>query len=171
MSRLPPATERLRVRRAVAADAAVVAALIDELNAHQQEPTGHVTPKAVARDGFGQHPEFAVLLAELDGGPVGYALYHPTWSTEVGERGFYLYDLYVRAGARGHGVGRALMAGLAARAKCEGRTFLWWSSKAWNQEARAFYRNLGAIEEEARSHALLGDAFEALAQAAPPGEA
>ena len=66
----PPATGRLRVRRAVAADAAVVAALIDELNAHQQEPTGHVTPEAVARDGFGQHPEFAVLTSRLSG-PVG----------------------------------------------------------------------------------------------------
>ena len=96
------------------------------------------------RDGFGAHPEFGVLLAELDGGPVGYALYHPSWSTEVGERGFYIYDLYVRAGARGHGVGRALMAALAARAKAEGRTFLWWSSKAWNREAQAFYRGTSA---------------------------
>lgn len=155
------------MRRAIATDAPTIAALIEELNAHQQEPTGHVTTEAVARDGFGSRPEFAVLLAELGGEPVGYALYQPSWSTEVGERGFYLYDLYVRASARGHGVGRALMAALAARAKAEGRTFLWWSSKAWNREAQAFYRGLGAIEEEVRSHALLGDAFDALARAAP----
>ena len=49
------------------------------------------------RDGFGAAPEFTVLLAEIDG--VRWAatrLYHPSWSTEVGERGLYVYDLYVR---------------------------------------------------------------------------
>ena len=68
-------------------DAELLATLIEELNAHQREPTGHVTAEAVRRDGFGAAPEFQVLLAELDGDVVGYALYHPSWSTEVGERG------------------------------------------------------------------------------------
>jgi GNAT superfamily N-acetyltransferase len=155
--------EGLVVRRAVAADAALIAMMIDELNRHQGEETGHVTAEAVRRDGFGERPEFAVLLAELDGAPAGYALFHPSWSTEVGERGFYLYDLYVRDEARGHGVGRALMRALARTAKEEGRTFLWWSSKIWNEEARAFYRTLGGIEEDSRAHALFGEAFERLA--------
>jgi GNAT superfamily N-acetyltransferase len=164
----PQARSQLRIRRAVAADAPTLTALIEELNVHQREPTGHVTVESVCRDGFGPRPEFQVLLAELDGEPVGYALYHPSWSTEVGERGFYVYDLYVRDGARGHGAGRALMAALAAQAKAEGRSFLWWSSKAWNRQAQAFYRGLGAIEEDVKSHALFGDAFDTLAQPSPP---
>ncbi|MEK0084816.1 N-acetyltransferase family protein [Benzoatithermus flavus] len=157
-------TAGLVVRRAVEADAPLIAQMIDELNRHQGEETGHVTAEAVRRDGFGARPEFGVLIAELDGKPAGYALFHPTWSTEVGERGFYLYDLYVRDSARGHGVGRALMRALARAAKEEGRTFLWWNSKAWNEEARAFYRTLGGIEEEVRAHALFGEAFERLAE-------
>ena len=156
---------RVRIRPAVAADAATVAELIEELNRHQGEPTGHVTVEAVRRDGFGPAPEFRVLLAELDGRPQGYALFHPSWSTEVGERGFYLYDLYVREGARGHGLGRALLAALAATARDEGRTFLWWSSKAWNREAQAFYAGLGAIEEDVKAHAIFGEAFARLAAA------
>jgi GNAT superfamily N-acetyltransferase len=122
-----------------------------------------VTAEAVRRDGFGEHPEFRVLLAELGGEPVGYALFHPSWSTEVGERGFYLYDLYVREAGRGCGVGRALMRALARLAKEEGRTFLWWSSKEWNKEAQAFYARLNAIEEPVRAHALFGEALQALA--------
>lgn len=163
---------KLRIRPAAKADAPTVAVMIEELNAHQREPTGQVTAEAVQRDGFGPHPEFGVLLAELDDAPVGYALYHPSWSTEVGERGFYIYDLYVRESARGHGVGRALMAELAVLAQAEGRAFLWWSSKPWNREAQAFYRGLGAIEEDVKAHALFGDAFAALARAAgrPSGE-
>jgi len=141
----------------------MVALLIEELNADQREPLGHVTTAAVARDGFGSRPEFSVLLAELDGAVVGYALYHPSWSTEIGEPGLYLYDLYVRGAARGHGVGRALMAAVAAVARKQGRTFLWWCSKDWNREAQAFYARLGAIEETIRAHAVLGEAFDSLA--------
>ena len=155
-------SENLRIRLATAADAAVVAALIEELNEHQGEEQGHVTAAAVARDGFGAHPEFRVLLAEHDGAPLGYALFHPSWSTEVGEPGLYVYDLYVRASARGHGVGRALMVALVHLARAEGRSFLWWNSKEWNREAQAFYRGLGAIEETVKAHALFGEPFEAL---------
>ena len=153
----------LVVRLAVEADAPVLTVMIDELNAHQGEETGHITVEAVQRDGFGPHPEFRVFLAELNGEPVGYALFHPTWSTEYGVRGFYLYDLYVREAGRGQGAGRAMMAALARLAQQEGRTFLWWCSKPWNQDAQAFYGRLNAIEEPNRAHALFGDAFAALA--------
>jgi GNAT superfamily N-acetyltransferase len=158
--------KELRVRPAAREDAALLAAMIEELNAHQKEPTGSVTAEAVLRDGFGERPEFAALLAEIGGEPVGYALYHPSWSTEVGEPGFFLYDLYVRDAARGRGAGRALMAALARLAREQGRTFLWWCSKPWNREAQAFYRGVGAIEEPVQAHALLGDAFQALASEA-----
>lgn len=153
----------MSIRLAGPADAELVAGLIEELNAHQREPTGHVTVEAVRRDGFAPQPEFQVLLAELDGVAAGYALFHPSWSTEYGERGLYLYDLFVRASARGHGVGRALMAAVAAVAKAEGRSFLWWCSKPWNWEAQAFYAGLGAIEEDIKAHAIFGEPFERLA--------
>jgi GNAT superfamily N-acetyltransferase len=155
--------DRLRIRSATADDAAVIAAFIEELNLDQKEETGHVTAEAVRRDGFGARPEFQVLLAELDGEPVGYALFHSSWSTEVGEPGLYLYDLYVGDMARGYGVGRALMVALAGAAQEQGRSFLWWCSKEWNKDAQAFYRKLGAIEEPIKAHALFGEAFEALA--------
>lgn len=161
--------DEVAVRRATASDAELLATLIEELNANQQDETGHVTVEAVRRDGFGAAPEFGALLAELGGEVVGYALYHPTWSTEVGERGLFLYDLYVRDAARGRGVGRALMQALAAIAKTEGRSFLWWTSKPWNRGAAAFYAGLGAVEEDIRAHAIHGEAFDRLAGGAAEG--
>ena len=74
----------------------------------------------------------------------------------------------MRGPARGHGVARALMVALARLAREEGRTFLWWSSKAWNTGAQAFYRKLGAIEEDVKAHALFGEAFLALAEEPDP---
>jgi GNAT superfamily N-acetyltransferase len=153
----------LRVRPATVADAELLARLIEELNADQGEEGGHVDAAAVRRAGFGPTPEFRALLAEIDGEPVGYALFHPSWSTEYALAGLYVYDLYVREAARGRGVGRELVAALAALAKAEGRSFLWWNSKADNLRAHAFYRRLGAIEEAVKAHALFGAPFEALA--------
>ena len=153
------------VRPATVADAELIAGLIEELNAHQREDTGHVTAAVVRRDGFGPRPEFTVLVAELDGAAVGYVLFHPTWSSEYGQRGLYLYDLFVRAGARGRGVGRALMAAVARVAADQGRTFLWWCSKEWNEDAQAFYRALGASEEPIRAHAIFGPPLARLLEA------
>lgn len=154
----------LVIRLAGPADAGLVAGLIDELNADQGEPTGQVTAEAVRRGGFGPSPEFRVLLAERDGAPLGYVLFHPSWSTETGEPGLYIYDLFVRRMARGHGVGRQLVAAVARLAREEGRGFLWWNSKAWNREAQAFYAGLGAVEEDVKAHAVFGEAFDRLAE-------
>ena len=64
--------------------------------------------------GFGPQPHFEALLAFLDGEPAGMALFHPRFSTWLGQPRLFLEDLYVTEAARGHGVGRRLMARLAA---------------------------------------------------------
>lgn len=153
----------LTVRSAVAGDAPAIAAFGLELNAHQGDPTEHFTVDAILRDGFGADPQFTVLLAELDGTPVGYALLSGAYETSYAARGLYLSDILVTQTARKHGVGRALLAAAAAEAKRRGTTFVWWVSKAWNTEAQAFYRELGAVEEPVVAHAIVFDRFEELA--------
>ena len=100
------------IRPATPADAEAIARLADELNADQGEPTGLFTPDLIRREAFRDHPEFRLLVAERAGEVVGYALFHPTFATELGQRGLYLYDLAVtaeraraghRAGAGGGG--------------------------------------------------------------------
>ena len=71
----------LQIRLAEPHDAELVATLIEELNLHQHEPTGHVTPDAVRRDGFGAAPRFHCLLAFVAARPAGYALYFDTDSS------------------------------------------------------------------------------------------
>ena len=156
---------QVRVRPATAADAEIVAELARALNEHEGEPAGNSTAATLRRDGLGRaDAEFSVLVAELDGVIVGYALYHNSYSTEFAARGLYLYDLFVTDAARGRGAGRALVAALARLAKTDGRSFLWWCSKAWNKDAQAFYHRLGAVEEDIKAHAIWGDDFDRLAQ-------
>ena len=85
-----------------------------------------------------------VLIAELAGAPVGFALFFQTYSTFLAKPGLYLEDLFVRPHARGKGVGTALMAALARIAVQRGYGRFEWSVLDWNEPALTFYASLGA---------------------------
>ena len=93
---------------------------------------------------FGQRRVAEVVLAELKGDAVGFAVFFHNFSTFLGRAGLYLEDLYVKPDARGMGVGRWLItfvAKIAVDRKC-GR--FEWSVLDWNTHAIDFYRSLGA---------------------------
>src|SRR5687767_14993916 len=121
----------LFVRRAEAGDAEALAALGRALNVHQGDPSTNFTAEAVQRDGFGAEPKFEAWLAELGGLPVGYALVVPAaYETGYAKAGAYVQDVFVAPEARHRGVGRALMAAVAADARKRGLEFLWWVSRS-----------------------------------------
>jgi GNAT superfamily N-acetyltransferase len=93
---------------------------------------------------FGARPAAEVLIAELAGAPVGFALYFQSYSTFLGKPGLYLEDLFVRPASRGKGVGRALMSALARIAVQRDYGRFEWSVLDWNEPAIQFYRSLRA---------------------------
>src|SRR6266446_2982249 len=112
---------QITIRPATPADVETILTFIKGLAAFEHEPDAvKTTVDNLRRDGFGEHPKFEVLIAELDGQPVGFALFFPTYSTWEGRPGVYLEDLFVAEYARGQGLGRKLMAALAAIAVARG---------------------------------------------------
>lgn len=93
---------------------------------------------------FGDRPLVETVIASLEGEPVGYALYFPTFSTFLGKPGLYLEDLYVRPAARGFGVGRKLLEHLARITVERGWGRLEWSVLDWNEPSIGFYKKMGA---------------------------
>ena len=158
----------LTIRRATIEDAEILVELTRGLNEHQGDPVGNFDVTTARRDGFGTRPCWTARIAERAGRAVGYAMFHASYDAPHAARGLYLQDLYVRADERRGGVGRALMAAVAREARDSDCVFFWWTAKAWNNEALAFYRGLGANAESVVAHALFGEAFDRLIVDAPP---
>lgn len=113
---------------------------------------------------FGPHPMAEVLIGEIDGAPRGFALFFHNFSTFEGKPGLYLEDLFVVPEARGSGLGKALLAHLAAIALDRGCARFEWSVLDWNEPAIAFYRAIGARPmDEWTVQRLDGEALRQLA--------
>jgi GNAT superfamily N-acetyltransferase len=89
-------------------------------------------------------PAAEVLIAELAGEPVGFALFFQSYSTFLAKAGLYLEDLFVRPVARSKGIGGALMSALARIAVQRHYGRFEWSVLDWNTRALDFYASLGA---------------------------
>lgn len=156
----------LAIRVATPADTATILTFIQELAAYEQLSHEVVADEPGLRATlFGARPGAEVLIAELAGAPVGFALFFPSYSTFLGKPGLYLEDLFVRPEARGKGVGRALMSALARIAVSRDYGRFEWAVLNWNEPAIKFYRSLAAKPQtEWTVQRLTGAPLAALAQ-------
>ncbi len=105
-----------------------------------------------------------VIFAEVNGQPVGFALFFHNFSTFVGKPGIYLEDLFVKPEYRGRGIGKQLLVYLAGLAKERGCGRFEWAVLNWNKSAIAFYESLGAVPmNEWTVYRLAGNALDKLA--------
>ena len=89
-------------------------------------------------------PQAHVLLAEVEGIPVGFALYHYTYSSFLAQQGIWLDDLFVQSHMRGKGIGQALIDSLAQIAAENNCGRIEWTVNKDNAPAIAFYKKQGA---------------------------
>ncbi|MGH7334504.1 MAG: GNAT family N-acetyltransferase, partial [Candidatus Rokuibacteriota bacterium] len=157
----------MRVRLAQPADAAILAEMANDLNAHVGIHDRPFTPETIRADGFGPQAGFSALVAELEGAVVGYAFFAMGYNTDVAARSMWLHDLFVAPAARRCGVGSALMAAVAWETTRAGAVSLEWGVHSANTGALEFYRRLGAGGAEVRIMGVDGERLRALAAAAP----
>ncbi len=105
------------------------------------------------------------LVAERAGRLVGYALYHPVFTSFRARWRLWLEDLYVEPEARGSGAGVALMAELARLTLAGGYLALDWDVLDWNRPALDFYEHVGAhpVATDWLRYRLDGAALEKMA--------
>jgi GNAT superfamily N-acetyltransferase len=159
----------LSIRFANASDCAVILGFIRELAEYERLAHEVTADEAQLRATlFGARPGAEVLLVELGGRPVGFALFFPNYSTFLGKPGLYLEDLFVQPAMRGRGCGLALMSALARIAVERDYGRFEWSVLDWNAPSLEFYRRLGAAPlSEWTVQRLVGAPLAALADRWP----
>ena len=137
------------IRAFTESDAPMMVSLITELATYERMTKKlTVTPDRLVRWMLGERPVADGWIAEVDGKPVGYAVYFMKFSTFKAEPKLYLEDIFVKPEARGLGIGEALMRHVARIAVERGCTAMEWSVLNWNEPAIGFYRRLGATPDE-----------------------
>jgi len=156
------------LRDAGPADVALLLRFIRALAEYERLLDEAVADEAALRASlFGTPPRAHALIAELDGAPVGFAIWFYSFSTFSGRPSLHIEDVFVAPEHRGNGIGRKIFAYLAARALSDGCARMEWSVLDWNEPAIRFYRGLGAqAMDEWTVQRLSGEALAKLAGAA-----
>jgi GNAT superfamily N-acetyltransferase len=155
----------ITIRPAVEGDAPLIHQFIRDLAAYEELlDKVLITVSGVEALLFTESPRAFCDIADVDGEPVGFALWFYSISSFEGHHGLYLEDLFVKPEARGAGVGRALLARLARRCLDENLKRMEWAVLDWNAPAIRFYDSLGATAKtEWITRQLRGDALQRLA--------
>jgi GNAT superfamily N-acetyltransferase len=153
------------VRAATIKDVDILHRFSVDLATYEDEPHAVTsTPETLARDGFGNDPQFAALMAEREGNAVGFALYTYNYSVWTAARGIFIEDIWVVPGERRGGVARALMQALAQECLAKGFKRIDLNVLDWNP-ARGFYEKIGfKWIRNWLPYRLSGPALEKLAQ-------
>ena len=134
----------IKIRKARKEDAKHIHRLITELAVYEKlEHEMEASVEDLATSIFDKK-QAEVIMAELDGKVVGYALYFYSYSTFLAKAGIYLEDLYVEKVHRGKGIGKTLLSQLAKITVDNGFGRLEWSVLDWNKPAIDFYKSIGA---------------------------
>ncbi len=134
----------LTIRAATENDVPRVLEYIKKLAVYEKMVDEVVATETLLHQSLFVHKAAEVLLGEVNGTPVGFALFFQTFSTFVGTPNVFLEDLFIDEGHRGQGYGKALLREVAKAAHARGAKRLEWVCLNWNAEAIAFYTLIGA---------------------------
>ena len=157
---------QLNIRPATEQDIDLILHFVRELAIYEKaEHEVKATSDHVRRTLFCANPAVFGLICEVDGKPVGFAVYFFNYSTWQGQHGLYLEDLYITPDSRGHGAGKALLQHLAQIALEKDCGRFEWSCLDWNTPSIKFYDSLGALpQKEWIRYRMTGDALQAMAR-------
>jgi GNAT superfamily N-acetyltransferase len=158
------------VRPATAADIQALVALFHEMEVHYDGPAAApaeaVIRAALERHVFAPKAGIDLQVAEAGGRLLGFAFLSMLFPAAHCTPALFVKDIFVSAGARSRGVGRALMRAVARLAVTRGCSRVNWNTARDNAAALAFYARLGAQPwDEVVSLRLDGTALARLAAA------
>ncbi|MDV4149821.1 GNAT family N-acetyltransferase [Clostridium sp. AL.422] len=137
--------ENLKIRETSDEDCSLILSFIKEIAEYENLSDQVVATEEILKESIFRNNRAEVVIVELDGKAIGYALYFYNFSTFNGRSGLYLEDLFIKKEFRGRGIGKEVFKFLGKKAKEEGCKRMEWSCLDWNEPSIKFYKSLGAV--------------------------
>ncbi|WP_417318617.1 GNAT family N-acetyltransferase [Emcibacter sp.] len=139
------------LKRAEKKDAGVLIEMLSQLSRDlNKEYKFSGSVEALEKFGFSDAPAFEAIIAWRDGEALGFILYFYEFSTWRGAPGIYVQDLFVKAEARGLGLGESLTTAAIKRGKEKEAVYMRLMVHGSNEAGFGFYNATGfkAVEGE-----------------------
>lgn len=134
----------LKIRPAVIKDVPLILEFIKELAEYEKLSDQVTATEEILTEWIFTKQKAEVLIGQLDGENVGYALFFYNFSTFLGRAGIYIEDIYIRPTYRKKGYGKAFFKHIAGQCAQRGCGRLEWACLDWNKPSIDFYLSMGA---------------------------
>ena len=141
----------MRVRRAGLEDLALLAPLYDGYRQFYRQPSDPELAERFLRERL-TRGDSVIFLAEDESGALGFTQLYPIFSSISAGPAWVLNDLFVAAGVRRSGAGRALLERARQHGLETGARWLSLSTGRENREAQALYEKLGWVRDTEYYH-------------------
>ena len=138
--------KELQLRMAEEKDIPVILKFILDLAGFEGVSDRIKSTEAGLKDVLFQRHITDALIAELDGEPVGFAIWAYSFSTFTGKPTLYIDDLYVEEKHRGKGIGGRIFSRIAEIAYEKDCGRMDWYCMETNESGKEYYRKMGAEE-------------------------
>ncbi|CAH0525678.1 GNAT family N-acetyltransferase [Vibrio hippocampi] len=155
----------IAIREALVEDTEIILRFITELAIYEKlEDEVRTSISDIESSLFSPQSTAHAIICEVNGVPIGFAVYFYNYSTWLGKNGLYLEDLYVSREFRNIGAGKAILKYLAKLAVSKNCGRFEWCVLDWNEPAIDFYKSIGAKpQDEWVIYRLAGNELEAFA--------
>ncbi|MGL5380629.1 GNAT family N-acetyltransferase [Clostridium sp.] len=137
--------KNFKLRETTIDDVPLILSLIKDIAEYEKMSNEVIATEETLRKSVFEDNRAEVVIAELNGEAIGYALYFYNFSTFVGRSGLYLEDIFIQPHVRGMGIGKEIFKFLGRIAKEQGCKRMEWTCLNWNEPSIKFYKSLGAI--------------------------
>ena len=116
--------DKFTVRKATENDISLIENLIKGLAAYEKRPQDMTAAQEDLRYLLFERNIAAALIAELNGEPVGYAVYYPVFASFAAKAGVHLEDLFLKPEKRRSGLGTKFFSEVEKFVKQDGFSYI-----------------------------------------------
>lgn len=143
-------TQNLTIRKTTKNDIRLIYDFINGLALYEKRPEDMTGSEEMLEFMLFEKKIATAIIAEVDGNPVGYAIYYPVFGSFAAKANAHLEDLFIKPEFRRKGLGKEFFFKLLKMLKAEGYSKIEWSCLDWNTPSIEFYKKIGAKQETGR---------------------